>query len=376
MCAWCNLIGGVSMALRKFILFRVCDPVTLLFLTVLGFCGCAAVGPQSITAGRGAYNEVINRTEDEQIMNVLVRLRYDETFDMLSVASITANLRISAEAATDIGIGNSDNYAGNLVPFSAGIGYEENPTISYVPLSGEDFTRRMLAPVSISEWILLGQNARHPGHVLSVTAKRINGLRNPFLEEGPPSPEFEHFVELYDRLRRVGVLDIVQVSRASGKGRYFLIVHDYKDAHYKSVRELLDLIGIEANLDGSTILLPIREAVDRSVSEIHIQTRSAYDVLRLFGAGIEVPAAHLEAGIVEPIRSAVLEERQLFRIHSSKQRPDNATVRIRYRDWWFYIDDADAKSKRSFRFLRTFIGMRLADQSAAQRAPVITIPVK
>jgi hypothetical protein len=72
----------------------------------------------------------------------------------------------------------------------------------------------------------------------------------------------------------------------------------------------------------------------------------------------------------------VLEERQLFRIHSSKQRPDRATVRIRYRDWWFYIDDADAKSKRSFRFLRTFIGMRLADQSAAQRAPVITIPVK
>ena len=114
-------------------------------------------------------------------MNVLVRLRYDETFDMLSVASITANLRISAQAATDIGIGNSDNYAGNLVPFSAGIGYEENPTISYVPLSGEDFTRRMLAPVSISEWILLGQNARHPGHVLSVAANRINGLRNPFL---------------------------------------------------------------------------------------------------------------------------------------------------------------------------------------------------
>ena len=148
-------------------------------LAALGCCGCALVGPQSITAGRGTYTEVINRTEDEQILNVLVRQRYDETFGMISVASITANLRFSARTEANIGFGDSDNYAGNLVPLAAGVGYEENPTISYVPLSGEDFTRRMLSPISVSEWSLLGYNARHPGHVLALAAQRINGLRNP-----------------------------------------------------------------------------------------------------------------------------------------------------------------------------------------------------
>ena len=69
---------------------------------------------------------MINRTEDEQILNVLVRMRYDESFGMLSVASVTANLRVSARASTDIGFGDDINYAGNLVPFSAGIAYEEN----------------------------------------------------------------------------------------------------------------------------------------------------------------------------------------------------------------------------------------------------------
>ncbi len=54
----------------------------LLGVVALGFCGCALVGPQSITAGRGVYAEVINRTEDEQILNVMVRMRYDETFGM------------------------------------------------------------------------------------------------------------------------------------------------------------------------------------------------------------------------------------------------------------------------------------------------------
>jgi len=364
------------MAFHEFIVSVVHARSALLAVIALGLCGCATVGPQSITAGRGGYTEVINRTEDEQILNVLVRQRYDETFGMISVASVTANLQFSARADANIGIGDSDNYAGNLVPLSAGVGYEENPTISYVPLSGEDFTRRMLSRVTAREWVLLGQNARHPGHVFALAAQRVNGLHNPLIEEMPPSPAFADFIKLYDRLRRVGVLDIVQVSGTGNEDNYFLDIHDYQDAHGASVRKLLDLIGIKVKLDGSAILLPIREAVGSSVSAIHVQTRSAYDVLRVFGAGIEIPPAHLEAGIVEPLTRALPEDRRIITIRSSEKRPDNATVQIRFRDWWFYIDATDTPSKRAFAFLRTFIGMRLADPGAAQNAPVITVPVK
>ena len=348
----------------------------LLILTVLGLCACATVGPQSITAGRGAYAEVINKTEDEQLLNVLVRQRYDETFGMMSVASITANLQFSTRAAANIGIGDSDDYAGNLVPLSAGVGYEENPTISYVPLSGEDFMRRMLTPVSTNEWLLVGQNAEHPGKVLALAAKRVNGLRNSLLGEGPPSPAFTNFVDLYDRLRRAGVLDVVQVAETGSQRTYFWDIHDYEDAHGASVRKLLDLIGIKAKLDGSAILLPIREAIGRSDSAVHIQTRSASDVLRVLGTGIEIPPAHLEAGIVEPLRSAVPMQDRFITIHSSETRPANATVQIRFRDHWFYIDATDTQSKRAFMLLRTFIGMRLADPGVAQKTPVITVPVK
>ena len=341
---------------------------------VLCLCGCATVGPQSITAGRGVYAEVINRTEDEQILNVIVRLRYDETFGMMSVASVTANLSFSTQAVANFGVGDSDNYAGNLIPFSAGVAYEENPTISYVPLSGEDFMRRMLSPVSTSEWILLGGPARHPGAMFTLAVRRVNGLRNPLLSEEPSSPEFARFVELFDRLRRADVLDNVQRPETSTESGYFWDIHDYEDAHGDSVREFLDLLDIEVKYDGSSILLPLRLAVGSSVSAVNLQTRSAWEVLQVFGAGIEIPPAHLEAKIVEPHVSAVLEEMRFMTIHSSEKRPENATVRIRFRDWWFYIDATDTQSKRAFGLLRTFIGMRLADP-AAHQTPVLTVPV-
>jgi hypothetical protein len=347
----------------------------LLIVATLVLCGCAVVGPQSITAGRGTYNEVINRTENEQILNALVHLRYDETFGLMTVASVTANLSFSARISTDIGIGDSDDYSGNLVPLSAGTAYEENPTISYVPLSGQDFTRRMLSPVTIDEWLLIGGPASHPGQVFALAVRRVNGLRNPLLREEPRSPGFTRFVELYDRLRRLGVLDVVRTPKTESEGDYFWDVHDYAPAHDVSVREILKLLGIEVEPDGSAILLPIRIAIGSSASAIHIQTRSAYDVLRVFSNGIELPPDHLEAGIVEPVTSPAPGDTRFIAIRSSEKQPDDAVVQIRFRDRWFYIDSTDTASKIAFTFLRTFIGMRLADPGAAQKAPILTVPV-
>ena len=349
----------------------------LLIVGALAIYGCNVIGPQAISGGRGVYAEVINRTADEEILNVIVRMRYDETFGMISVANITANLRFSAQVGTNIGVGSSDNYAGNLVPISAGVAYEENPTISYVPLSGEDFMRRMLSPIPLSEWLLVSAPAKHPGHILDMAVRRINGLRNP-LSEQKSSPEFARLLELYNRLRRAGVLDIV--SRPESEKGYFWEFNDYEGEHGDSVRELLNLLGIEVKPDGSAIILPFRVAYGKSVDAIHVQLRSAYDVLRVFGAGVKILSAHLESGIVEPVTWSLPEERRFITILSSEKRwwnsrPDDTSIAIRFHDRWFYIDATDSRSKRAFAWLQVFIGMRLADPAAMQQAPVLTIPV-
>jgi hypothetical protein len=177
-------------------------------------------------------------------------------------------------------------------------------------------------------------------------------------------------------LRRAAVLDIVHASETGKKVNYFWEIHGYEDAHSDSVRELLEILGIDAKLDGSEILLPLRVTVGRSTSAIHVQTRSLYDVLRIYGTGIEIPSAHLEAGIVEPPASVDSEREQFLRIRSSEDRPAAATVQIRFRDRWFYIDATDTRSKGGFMFLRTFIAVRLAARAATQRAPILTVPVR
>ena len=178
----------------------------MLIVGVLTICGCNVIGPQAISGGRGAYAEVINRTADEEILNVIVRMRYNETFGMISVASVTANLRFSAQVGTNLGFGSPSDYAGNLVPFSAGVAYEEKPTISYVPLSGEDFMRRMFSPVSLSEWFLVSSHFEDPGQIFDLAIRSINGLKNPHLNK-KALPGFARFLELYSQLRRIDVLD-------------------------------------------------------------------------------------------------------------------------------------------------------------------------
>lgn len=66
--------------------------------SVLGLSlpGCAVVGSVVLNNGRPAYNAVIDATADEQILSMIVRQRYDDTFGMLAVSSVTASLRIGA----------------------------------------------------------------------------------------------------------------------------------------------------------------------------------------------------------------------------------------------------------------------------------------
>jgi len=332
--------------------------------------GCAFVGSTSLSNGRSTYNAVINQTENEQILSTIISRRYDETFGMLAVASVTASLRVSATVGANVGIGSNSGYAGNLVPLSAGVAYEENPTISYVPLRGEQFIERMLAPVSAEQMLLLTRMSTSEVEVLRFLVRRANGLVNPAYSSRPAGEGFDRFVDLYAELRESGSLDIVQ----SGEGQFEVLLHDYADGGSRRVEELLRMLGVRADQEkGAPIRLPLRFLVGAPRADsLDLETPSALEVIEAAAEGVEVPEAHLSEGLARSVAGA---DHELIAIRSSQREPDGALVAVKHKGWWFFVDGRDTRSKQAFMILRTLIGMRLDEVPPGPAVPVLTVPV-
>jgi hypothetical protein len=123
----------------------------------LPLAGCQMLGPVALSAGHGAYNDVIARTSSEQTLGLIVRLRYSDPFGLLAVSNVTAGLKFSTQAKGEAGFGSPASYAGALVPFSAGVAYEDGPLITYTPVDTQRFLREWLAPVTLETLALAMQ---------------------------------------------------------------------------------------------------------------------------------------------------------------------------------------------------------------------------
>src|SRR5262245_45848364 len=213
--------------------------VSLWFL----LAGCQTLGPTALGAGRSAYNDVIARTSSEQTLGLLVRLRYSDPIGLLMVSSVTAGLKFNAEAKGQAGFGPRANYAGNLVPFAAGIAYEDSPTISYTPVDGQAFLREWLAPVSLETLALVLQSSARQDVFILLLVERMNGLRNSARATLEERAAFQRAVTLLMELRDLGIVSWAQQS--GPVGHYELILTHYAPDHINEVQELLRLFELK-----------------------------------------------------------------------------------------------------------------------------------
>ena len=190
--------------------------LTTLCLVLFALSGCAFVGPKSLSMGRADYNEAINKTEDEQMLLSIVKGRYGETFSLLAVSGVAANVRFRTSAGVEAGFGPKQNYLANLVPFTGGLAYEENPTITYAPVQGEKYLRQLLSPIPLDILVLVLRSRPYPAPYFTLLTRRINDIRNPAFLEAPSADSdrrFRRFAELNMELGRAGVIQWVEDPR-------------------------------------------------------------------------------------------------------------------------------------------------------------------
>jgi hypothetical protein len=349
-----------------------------LLLLVIVVEGCAMAGTSVIRGGRAAYNDAIVATNNEQLLAMIVRMRYQEPTGLLAVASITANVRIQANVGAQFGVGPESNYSGNLVPLSAGALYEENPTISYTPVEGQQYLREMLAPLPLDLTVPLLSALGDSPAAMTFLVMEINGVRNPMFSD-PDHPEagdrFAQIADLIASLHRGGQL--IWTQETGDEPSFVLLLRGEGADYAQQITRLHELLGLDRpRAREGFITLPVVLGVGaREGAVVELRTRSAFDLFRVAASSVDVPADHLESGLASPLPPVGPAGAQI-RIRRSANRPGDALVAVPHHGWWYWIDATDGQSKETFRLLEAITTARVADTvDGRSRTPVLTVPV-
>ncbi len=167
----------------------------------------------------------------------------------------------------------------------------------------------------------------------------------------------------------------MRIEKSEGKGPTSVLFFRKKDidpeieAEIAKARELLGL-----NPDQHEFKI-VYGSLPKDDQEIAILSRSMLEILQELGAYIQVPETHVaERRVIgnfamdADIAAGVV---PLMRVQSSKEKFKDAFASVRYRDYWFWIDDRDYQSKRLFSFLMFLF--TLAETGSPVQAPAVTI---
>jgi hypothetical protein len=353
--------------------------VGLLGLAVL-LGGCAQLGPTLVQAGRNDYNKVLARTErEEQLLN-LVRLRYADDPLMLDVSSVSTSFEWSQAFSAEGRAFQADD-ADSGVGVVGDLGYFEKPTVTYTPLGGADFVRNVMTPVQLDSLLLLAGSGWSSERLLRVMVNRMNALSNarrasgPTPFEAPQYRDFKHAAKLFRALELRGLW--TAGYRKQGDERIPVIRFEPGAWQTEEARELAGVLGLEPGQKFATL---DSRSKQRRPDAIGLEMRSLSGIMFFLAHAVEVPKAHLEARHVAVTRdpqgrpfdwAAVLGD--LLVIRSSSEKPANPAVAVPYRGNWFYIDDSDIQSKYTFMLLTQLTAIQAGNIERA--APVLTLPV-
>jgi len=156
---------------------------------LVGVSGCA-IGPSALRGNRPEYNRVLQQTEKAELLLNIVRLRYGEHIKFLQVASIvsTSNVGASVNASATVPFGmqfrlnnkfkRNNNSGANTAKVGGGLNSSETPTITYVPVEGQQFATQILSGASVNNLQALLQSGWNIDRVMALLVDRMGPLVN------------------------------------------------------------------------------------------------------------------------------------------------------------------------------------------------------
>lgn len=358
---------------------------------MLFMAGCASsFGPGALKQTHPAYNQAITKSVEEEMLLNLVRLRYRDSMSFLRISSVTASLTLATNAGVDANIATGGN---NSISPDIGIGYSDEPTISYVPLQGEEFLKSVLTPISLEAVLVMIQSGWSVQRVFGLTVERMNDLHNSPTASGPTptsSPEYKDFkrmLALFREFQLKGDLEIGPDLDVETEQTELVMLFESDQVDKATLRELGNLLRGDRprapSTDSNTDRVRIStNFLDQTDDEITVRTRSISSLLFYLSQNLDVPEEHQQAGLVtitkdeqgNPFDWSQTPAGSVFEVKSAKQRPANSALAVPYRGYWFYLPDDDLQSKSTFLLLMQLFNLQAGQNET--RGPTLTIPVR
>ena len=173
----------------------------LLFLT-----GC--LSPIALHRAVIEYDRTVHRVEAELLLLNIARARHYRPVHFTAVSSVAATFDFRVKAGVLGRISRGATPDGALVDLNYGTEVAENPTITIIPVSGEEFTKRILRPLDESHLNFLVRQGFDFSMVLRLLGRGIliDGEEAPVILLNTPSRR-EEYTEFRRRLLHLAALD-------------------------------------------------------------------------------------------------------------------------------------------------------------------------
>ena len=386
--------------------------------------GC--VSPIALHRAVIEYDRATAQIQAEMLLLNIARSKRLEPLHFTAVSSISATFSFTVAA----GIAPTGTESSPLVVPFFNARVAESPTITIIPIEGEEFTKRILSPISARKVAFLFQQGVEPAILLRLIAQELVVQKEKgFTVLDNNSLEAAQYIEFRRRVLHISSLSLsealyvgpifyentlpISFPKDSGSPEVLQALDKVLSAEEKGYRwkRLTDLgpLVLTKKVVGRLVItnydltgLPNQERrqfndAAKSIPEnsilIDIRTghpggdyplqgyfifRSFSDILKFAATGIStVPEFEVEkdkrTGLIPPNPTRTIE------IEETENEPADAAFKVKHRDTWYWIKKVDQKSgevipwnKVAFRTLSELYQMTVTDVSRAA-TPVITI---
>ena len=178
----------------------------MIFMASVLLTGC--LSPIAMHRAVIEYDRTVSYVEADLLLLNIARARYHRPVHFTAVSSVAATFDFRTNAGISGGLGRAVDPERRPLNLEYAVSVAENPTITIVPITGEEFTKRVLRPLDEDKVEFLLRQGYDINMVLRLMARgiAIDGAQGPMVLFNSPS-QGEGYREFRRRLLHLAGLD-------------------------------------------------------------------------------------------------------------------------------------------------------------------------